>query len=108
MNLQTFMPLHEKAGVERVVEEAHPAKFSNQGLSFFGRGPLPGKALPDLSLRTGRTGKEPENPKPFGYCNGADIVTNGSLDGTMVAIGIMAGVIGIFIAYLKYSKKDIR
>ena len=26
---------------------------------------------------------------PFGYCNGADIVTNGSLDGTMVAIGIM-------------------
>ena len=45
---------------------------------------------------------------PFGYCNGADIVTNGSLDGTMVAIGIMAGVIGIFIAYLKYSKKDIR
>ncbi|ERJ82257.1 hypothetical protein HMPREF1987_01489 [Peptostreptococcaceae bacterium oral taxon 113 str. W5053] len=45
---------------------------------------------------------------PFGYCNGADIVTNGSLDGTMVAIGIMSGVIGIFIAYLKYSKKDIR
>ena len=27
---------------------------------------------------------------------------------TMVAIGIMSGVIGIFIAYLKYSKKDIR
>ena len=44
---------------------------------------------------------------PFGYCEGADIVSNGSLDSTLVAIGIVMGIGGIIIAYLKYTKKDI-
>ena len=44
---------------------------------------------------------------PFGYCEGADIVSNGSLDITLVAIGIVLGISGIIIAYLKYTKKDI-
>ena len=44
---------------------------------------------------------------PFGYCDGADIVTNGRLDGGMVAIGAGIGIGGIMIAYLKYTKKDI-
>ncbi|MDD6175270.1 MAG: ABC transporter permease subunit [Firmicutes bacterium] len=45
---------------------------------------------------------------PFGYCEGADIVSSGSLDPAMVAIGIGMGICGIVIAYLKYTKKDIR
>lgn len=44
---------------------------------------------------------------PFGYCEGADIVSNGSLDGTMVAIGIGIAIGGIVAAYLKYIRKDI-
>lgn len=44
---------------------------------------------------------------PFGYCEGADIVSNGRLDGAMVAVGAVAGIGGIVIAYLKYTKKDI-
>lgn len=44
---------------------------------------------------------------PFGYCNGADIVTAGSLNQTMIAIGMLAGIIGILTAYFKYSQKDI-
>lgn len=44
---------------------------------------------------------------PFGYCEGADIVANGSLDGAMAAIGSGIGIGGIIIAYLKYTKKDI-
>ena len=44
---------------------------------------------------------------PFGYCVGADIVSNGSLDCTLVAIGAVIGISGIIIAYLKYTKKDI-
>ena len=44
---------------------------------------------------------------PFGYCEGADIVSNGRLDSTMVAIGVAIGIAGIVIAYLKYTKKDI-
>lgn len=44
---------------------------------------------------------------PFGYCEGADIVSNGSLDITLVTVGIVLGISGIIIAYLKYTKKDI-
>lgn len=44
---------------------------------------------------------------PFGYCEGADIVTDGSLDGTRIAIGMVFAVIGVAAAYVKYSKKDI-
>lgn len=45
---------------------------------------------------------------PFGYCEGADIVCNGHLNGTMVAIGIVIGISGVIVAYLKYIRKDIR
>lgn len=45
---------------------------------------------------------------PFGYCEGADIITNGTLDKTMTAIGMALCVIGIITAYMKYTKKDIR
>ena len=44
---------------------------------------------------------------PFGYCEGADIVSNGSLNITLVAIGIVLGIGGIITSYLKYTKKDI-
>lgn len=44
---------------------------------------------------------------PFGYCEGADIVTDGSLDGTMVFIGMLFGIIGVVLAYIKYGRKDI-
>ncbi len=44
---------------------------------------------------------------PFGYCEGADIVANGRLDGGMAAVGAVIGIGGILIAYLKYTKKDI-
>lgn len=44
---------------------------------------------------------------PFGYCEGSDIISNGSLDITLVAIGAVIGIGGIIIAYLKYTKKDI-
>lgn len=45
---------------------------------------------------------------PFGYCNGADIITDGRLNGIRVAIGIAIGMIGIAAAYMKYTKKDIQ
>ncbi|MGN0998749.1 MAG: ABC transporter permease subunit [Faecousia sp.] len=44
---------------------------------------------------------------PFGYCEAADIVENGSLDMVLVAIGAAVGICGILAAYLKYAKKDI-
>lgn len=44
---------------------------------------------------------------PFGYCDGADIVAEGSLNGLMIAIGVVIGLFGITTAYWKYSKKDL-
>ena len=44
---------------------------------------------------------------PFGYCSGADLVANGSIDPAMAAIGILIGTAGVIAAYLKYTKKDI-
>lgn len=44
---------------------------------------------------------------PFGYCEGADIVSSGSLDEVKIVIGVIIGICGIMTAYLKYMKKDI-
>ena len=44
---------------------------------------------------------------PFGYCDGADIISNGSLDTALISIGSAVKIISIFITYLKYTKKDI-
>ena len=45
---------------------------------------------------------------PFGYTEGADIVTNGCLDGTKVLLGMGYAAIGIAAAYWRYTKKDIQ
>ncbi len=44
---------------------------------------------------------------PFGYCDGAELITSGSLDKTMVSIGAAFGIAGVIAAYLKYIRKDI-
>ena len=43
----------------------------------------------------------------FGYTDAADIVTDGTLDMTVVLIGMSFAVISVAAAYLKYRKKDI-
>lgn len=45
---------------------------------------------------------------PFGYCEGADIVSSGSLNGGMAAIGAVIGISGVMISFWKYTKKDIQ
>lgn len=44
---------------------------------------------------------------PFGYCEGADIVADGRLDGKLVAIGMAICFICIIVSYLNYTRKDI-
>lgn len=44
---------------------------------------------------------------PFGYCEGANIVSSGSLDGTKLAIGAAICIAGIAASYIKYTRKDI-
>ncbi|MBO4562190.1 MAG: ABC transporter permease subunit [Clostridia bacterium] len=45
---------------------------------------------------------------PYGYCEGADIIENCSLDWPKVAIGAAICAAGVIAAYLKYPRKDIR
>ena len=45
---------------------------------------------------------------PFGYTDGADIVTNASLDAPMILLGMVYAVVFIVVGYFKYCKKDIK
>lgn len=44
---------------------------------------------------------------PFGYCDGADIVSEGTLDAALIRVGMMFAAVGIITAYIYYSRKDI-
>lgn len=44
---------------------------------------------------------------PFGFCDGADIVNNGGLNGLMLAIGAVLCIAGVSAAYFQYTRKDI-
>ncbi len=45
---------------------------------------------------------------PFAYCEGADIIANGTLDGSRIAVGMTFAIIGVIAAYRQYAGKDIR
>ena len=45
---------------------------------------------------------------PFGYTDGADIISAGSLRGVRIAVGMAFTAAGIALAYWKYCRKDIR
>lgn len=45
---------------------------------------------------------------PFGYAEGADIITDMTLDSGKIVLGMGFAVIGIILAYWQYSRKDIQ
>lgn len=44
---------------------------------------------------------------PFGYCEGADIVADGKLNGVNIAVGLLFACIGVAAAFVHYKRKDI-
>ena len=44
---------------------------------------------------------------PFGYADGAEIVSTASLDAVLIPIGMAYAIIAVILAYGKYTKKDI-
>lgn len=44
---------------------------------------------------------------PFGYTEGADIISDNAINGSYLAVGIALAVTGIALAFWKYCKKDI-
>lgn len=49
-----------------------------------------------------------KNITPFGYTDGADIVSDGSLNVRLIIFGVLYAAIGISAAYIKYCRKDIQ
>ena len=45
---------------------------------------------------------------PFGYCNGADILENMSLDKSLIAVGAAVTLMAVLISYIRYLSKDIK
>lgn len=45
---------------------------------------------------------------PFGYCEGADIISSGGLDLSLLLPGMLYAAAGICAAYVKYGRKDIQ
>ena len=45
---------------------------------------------------------------PFGYADGADILTRGAINGPRLLVGMAAAAAGVGLAYWKYCRKDIR
>lgn len=44
---------------------------------------------------------------PFGYTEGADIISTGTIEMKYLAVGIVFTVVGVVASFLKYRKKDI-
>ncbi|MBP5493056.1 MAG: ABC transporter permease subunit [Clostridiales bacterium] len=44
----------------------------------------------------------------FGYTDGAQILNNGGLEVKYLAVGMALAVVGVVVAYVKYTKKDLR
>ena len=45
---------------------------------------------------------------PFGYADGADIIGRGGIAGDRLLVGMGLAVLGVALAYARYTKKDIR
>ena len=45
---------------------------------------------------------------PFGYADGAEILSKGAIHGPRLLVGMAAAACGVALAYWKYCRKDIR
>lgn len=45
---------------------------------------------------------------PFGYSEASDIVSNQTLNGDMLLLGLVYSVIFIILSFIKYNRKDLR
>lgn len=82
--------------------------FVRRGGVSYGLGIAAGMYFLNLVANITREAEFLKYITPFGYAEGADIVTEGHLDGKLAAIGLAFGAAGIAAAYVKYCRKDIR
>ncbi len=82
--------------------------FVRRGSAGIGLGIAAGMYFLNLVANIAQAAEFLKYITPFGYAEGADIIEKGCLDGTLVAIGLALGAIGIGAAYGKYCGKDVR
>ena len=82
--------------------------FVRRGSAGIGLGIAAGMYFLNLVANIAQAAEFLKYVTPFGYADGADIIEKGCLDGTLVAIGLAFGAIGIGAAYGKYCGKDVR
>ena len=82
--------------------------FSGKGNTGAGLGIAVIMYFMNLIANTAKSAAFLKNITPFGYCDGAEIVSSGGLDTGKIAIGLTIGIMCIISAYIKYGKKDIQ
>ena len=82
--------------------------FVRRGSAGIGLGIAAGMYFLNLVANIAQAAEFLKYVTPFGYAEGADIIEEGCLDGTLVAIALALGAIGIAAAYGKYCGKDVR
>lgn len=82
--------------------------FLRRGGAGMGMGLAAGAYFLDLIANMTERASFLKYATPFAYCDGADILSAGKLDGGLVALGMLAAAIGVAAAAWRYSGKDIR
>ncbi len=82
--------------------------FLRRGGPGLGMGLAAGAYLLDLAANMTERAGFLKYLTPFGYCDGADILTNGWPDPVLAALGALLAWAGAAAAYIRYCKKDIR
>ena len=45
---------------------------------------------------------------PFGYSEASEIISNGTINGDILILGLLYSIIFIIISFVKYGKKDLQ
>ena len=81
--------------------------FIRKGSAGIGLGIAAGMYFMNLIANITESAESLKYITPFGYCDGAEIVTDGKLDAAYLSIGVVLTAIGIAAAFVRYSRKDI-
>ena len=81
--------------------------FLRRGAAGVGLGVAAMLYFLNLAANISRSARFLKYITPFGFCEGADIVGSGAIDGGMLALSLLYGALGIVLAFVHYCKKDI-
>ena len=81
--------------------------FMRRGSLGVGLGVAAGTYVLNLIANITESASSLKYVTPFGYCDGATVVTDGRLDWAKIAVGCAISAVAVTAAYVKYPRKDI-